>query len=170
MRNSSNAKKIAVAALWGLLVQYPIALAYTLPPVIAAEVSVPALVEFLAFYGLSITVVATAVILLLGLPAFLWLRTRYSPSIRGMAVLGGTIAASLAVLARLMFFPGPGYSSGENYYGTYRDMIVDGVPTIWGWISFVEDTLLFTIHGALGAVFFFLGWRRCEAQESFGTK
>lgn len=160
-----SAKTIAAAILWALLIQYPVAFVFIAVPAVMGGASVPELVEFLAFYWFWVTIVATPVIVIAGLPAFLLIRARHSPSVGGMAVLGGIIAAGLAAIVLWTLSPGSGFSSGENYYGTYRDMVIDGVPTLWGWISFVEDTLMFAVHGALGAVFFLLGWRRYEARE-----
>ena len=60
---------------------------------------------------------------------------------------------------------GSGSSFGNNYYGSYRDMIIDGIRTPWGWISFGEELLKFGIHGLVGAVIFKKIWVRFAPSE-----
>ena len=160
----SNMKSIVAGVAFALLVQYPIALAFMIIPMIYGSSSLSDGLNFIAFYFFWITVIALPIILALGLPTFYWMRSRNLVSHRNMLIAGGMMALILAAGLSWPGFFGEGFSSGENYYGTYRDMIVDGNPTIWGWISFAEDLAMFAIHGALGAAFFQMGWMKFSQQ------
>jgi hypothetical protein len=79
-----------------------------------------------------------------------------------ITMVGFGIPSVLALVWLWPLSPGSGFSSGMSYHGTYRRMIDDGVPTFWGWVGFVEALVIFGLHGAVGAIIFFLVWRKVE--------
>ena len=157
-------KSNVAGVAYALFVQYPIALAFLIIPVAYGSGSISRGIELIAFFW--VTVVALPIIIALGLPAFHWMRGRKINSNRNMLIGGGLIAIVLAAALTWPTYPGEGWSSGQNYYGTYREMIINGVPTIWGWIRFAEDLVMFAIHGALGAACFRIGWLKFSRQIS----
>ena len=54
----------------------------------------------------------------------------------------------------------PGYSSGGNWYGKAVDFIVEGKPTLYGWLNYVQSVVAFGLHGLAGASAFYLVWVR----------
>ena len=55
---------------------------------------------------------------------------------------------------------GAGFSSGGNWYGKYVDFIVDGKPTFYGWLSYLQSVASFALHGLAGATAYYLVWVR----------
>ncbi|MCL1635485.1 hypothetical protein M2650_12720 [Luteimonas sp. SX5] len=101
---------------------------------------------------------AVPFVLLLGIPLTLVLyrlgRLKWWP-----LALAGTIAGGLFVGWR-----GPGSdkgaSSGGNWYGSYRDFVVDGEPTFYGWLSYLQSVTILALHGLIGATVFYFVWVR----------
>ena len=54
----------------------------------------------------------------------------------------------------------PGYSSGGNWYGKSVDFIVEGQPTLYGWLNYIQSVVAFGLHGLAGASAFYLVWVR----------
>ena len=73
------------------------------------------------------------------------------------------LAASGALAGALFVgwdIPGgdPGYSSGGNWYGQPVQFVVAGVPTLYGWLSYMQSILAFALHGFVGATTFYVVW------------
>ncbi len=156
----TKAKPILFGVLFALLAQYPIALAFTAYIVFFGASSFIDGFEFYGFYFFMVTVIELPIILVIGIPLFHAMRRRAIDTNRNMLIAGGSIAAILATALTWPGYSGEGFSSGQNYYGTYREMIANGIPTFWGWIRFLEGLAMFATHGALGAAFFKLGWQK----------
>lgn len=114
-------------------------------------------------YGLglflaSVVVVAAAAVLLLGIPTFLLLRKFAYLNWTSLSIAGlllGMLPAALSWPRTL-----EGYSSGQNWHGSYVDTYVNGVPTSYAWLTYAEGVLLFGVHGLIGAIVFYAVWRR----------
>jgi hypothetical protein len=109
-------------------------------------------------------VIAAGHVLVLGLPGFLALRKlnaiRWWSTV-GTGFLLGCIP--IAVWAWPLKYPGLSSShwDGEKMVQT----MVDGVPTVQGWLSYVEGVLYMGIFGAISGLGFWLIWRRNETQQ-----
>jgi len=62
----------------------------------------------------------------------------------------------------------PGASYGGNWYGKYVDFVIDGKPTLYGWLQYAQSVLAFALHGFIGASAFYLAWvRQMGPNQSF---
>jgi hypothetical protein len=106
------------------------------------------------WFSLFSSIVAVPFVILVGIPASIWLRNSGRYRWKYFAAIGFIAAA----LPMVLFTPGgdPGYSSGGNFYGTPVDYIVKGVPTIYGWLSYMQGVVQFGLHGLLGATAFYI--------------
>lgn len=144
-----------------MLIQYAVGLAFIVPPLMASSYSLARSIEAIGVYWLAITLISTPIILVFGLPIFHLLRRRGKAS---KVVLGVAGAITALAISAILTFPiySPGFSAGQSYYGEYREMVVDGIPTFWGWVSYVEGILMYSIHGMLGALAFRFGWEKAN--------
>jgi hypothetical protein len=146
--------KIWIAAIAAVLVQ---------PLVFAARIAPDYLYSSQPLYGfgfiiLSVVVVAAAIMLIFGIPTFLILNKYKRESWLTLAIIGfvlGGLPVSFSWPSRL-----EGFSSGQNWHGKYIDIYVDGVPTTYAWLTYVENILFFGLHGSVGALVFYAVWRR----------
>ena len=116
-------------------------------------------------FAIYAAIVAGAHAVVLGVPAFLLLRRFGKATWRMSALAGGLIGLlPFAIYA----FPRvrPGWSSGAWMWGEHRRFYVDGVPTLWEWLSYAENILMFAVFGASAALAFWLLWRRFGDQPS----
>jgi hypothetical protein len=76
---------------------------------------------------------------------------------------------SAAIPYALFAFPlwtdSSGFGYGENWHGTYREFIVDGVYTIYGWLNYLEEIVWFGIQGWSGAAAFYFVWLRMHEPQ-----
>ena len=115
-------------------------------------------IVLLLLYALA---VAVAVVFILGVPAFLALRRIDRANWRWVATAGLLIgAASVAVVTWPIGHRYSGYTSGGNWFGHDVSFYVDGVPTLYGWLSYFQGVLIFGIHGLVGGLVFYYVWRR----------
>lgn len=98
--------------------------------------------------------------LLIGLPAFLWLRRIGRLSAARLAV-PGFVAGGLfiGVLGWPWRGGSPGSSFSSSWHGRFVEMNRDGVPTIHGWLSWLESVIVYGAVGVLSALAFWYGWR-----------
>lgn len=96
------------------------------------------------------------VVLIIGIPVYLALDLKGKASQRNLALIGFVIPIIiLLVFTFLTATDGNGTkSSGANYHGTYRDMVVENERTFWGWLSLIEQFLTFGIYGLFGGTIF----------------
>jgi hypothetical protein len=149
-------KAIAIAAVAAVLIQ---------PVVFFGWFGIPALLtgdlvgRVSLFMALVSIAVAIPFVLLIGVPSFLLLR-RFNRLTPGKLILAGFAGA--AIPAAAITWPlgrYPGYSSGGSWHGFPVEYFVNGVPTVYGWLSYVEGVLMYGVHGLVGAFVFFLVWR-----------
>ena len=104
-----------------------------------------------------VMVFAVPFVLLLGVPLTLLLhrlgRLKWWP-----LCIAGTLAG-----AAFAGWSGPGSdlgsSYGGNWYGSHVEFVVNGQPTLYGWLSYLQSVAAFSLHGLAGATVFFLVWR-----------
>jgi hypothetical protein len=103
-------------------------------------------------------VFAIPFVLLLGVPLTLLLHRIGRLRWRLLAIAGAIAGAIFAG------WSGPGgdagFSSGGNWYGRPVDFVVNGEPTLYGWLSYMQSVAAFALHGLAGATAFFLVWAR----------
>lgn len=152
----SKIKAISLATLGAIAVQPAVFLAWLgLPALTVGQVS-----AFLdaARYSFMPAVFAVLFVLFIGVPAALLLahygKLRWWP----LASIG-FFAAGLPV-ALSTPGGGPGYSSGGSWYGKHVDFIVNGEPTLYGWLNYIQSVFFFGLHGLAGATVFYIILRR----------
>lgn len=155
----------AVASISVVLIEILVAFTFILIPSILYGGSISEVLNFAPFYSFWVAIVTAAIVIFLGIPAYLILRHYDFASARNLLVIGFLIPAILFILFSLIYQVGSGFSSGANYYGTYREMIVSGVRTTGGWISFAEDLVKFGVHGMIGAFVFKKVWERIAGSQ-----
>jgi hypothetical protein len=148
-----------------------------LPAILAAALIVPLLMSLCAyaFTGpydpgealpliLAFALVALVHVRLLGLPALLVLRRRGWPRMRMIAAAGLlTGALPMAVIT----WPYPlrqpySYSSSGTWHGSQVDFIAGGLPTMFGWFSYLEGVATFGLLGIASALAFWFTWLYCS--------
>lgn len=98
--------------------------------------------------------------LLIGLPMFLLLRRAGRLSAITLSMVGffaGTLLMGVAGWPWRGGTPGSSYST--NWHGRFVEMEKDGVPTLYGWLSWMESTAIFGLAGIASALAFWYGWR-----------
>lgn len=114
-------------------------------------------------------IISMAHVLLLGLPAYALLRRRIK---RWWSVL---LAGFVLAAIPFAFYSWPlessaKYKSSLIVNGT--PMIVDGIPTVAGWVQYAQGVTLFGGCGVLSALAFWLVWRHrrlTQAHEPDGS-
>src|SRR5271166_3932005 len=155
-------RAIAIASLAATIVQ-PIAFAAIvfLPAVLlGATLTVPRADDAKVFIFL-VLVVASAHILLLGVPGFLLLRRMNRLDTRRIAWLGfaaGTLP--LAIVSWPLAHDYPGYSEWANWYGRAVTLIDHGTTTFFGWLIYIVRIVAFGLLGVLGSLIFWHVWKR----------
>jgi hypothetical protein len=152
--------RIWIASIAAVLVQ-PVVFMARIAPAFAASESL----NGLGFVLLMVMAVGAAAVLFLGIPAFVLLHKYQQDSWVSLGILGFLLAAlPVAVLSwpRRM----EGYSAGRNWHGQYVKMYVDGTPTDFAWLAYVEDIAFFGLHGLIGALVFYVVWRKLGGSHS----
>ena len=149
-------KVILLSSMAAVLVQPLVLLAWLgLPSLFAGE---SAAFADVARFSIFAAFFAIPFVLVVGVPATLLL-SRYGKLQWWPLALIGSLTAMLPIAAS-----GPGggagYSSGGNWRGKVVDYVVDGEPTLYGWLSYLESITYFGIHGLVGASVFYVVWRR----------
>jgi|GEM_PF-4995260 len=108
------------------------------------------------FYAFFAALVTGIIMLLFGLPVYFALDYKGKSSQSNLALAGAIIPIVIFFVIMLVTSSGENgtYSSGQNYYGTYRKMVVDNERTVWGWVSVIEQFFTYSIYGVIGAVTF----------------
>ena len=146
--------RVWIASIAAVAVQ-PIVLALRLAPDYFVS---PQPLYGVGFFLLSVVVVAAAVVLVLGVPAFHILHKFRRDGWCSLGVAGFVLGALPVVFSwpsRL-----EGFSSGHNWHGKYVETYVNGTPTTYAWLSYGENILYFGLHGLAGALVFYAVWRR----------
>jgi len=157
-------RAILLAAIAAVLVQ-PFVFALGLLPLLFVHPT-PNL-NGLGLVFAAVLVVSVAFVVALGVPIFLLLRRLGRVSWASLSLAGflaGAVPVALLAWPRHL----EGYSSGYNWFGHAVDFYIDGVPTIYAWLSYAEGTIISGIHGLVGAVVFLAVWRRVHAADHSG--
>lgn len=144
------------SSLAALAVQPVVLFCWALLPLVVQGAELPW--EQVGFMSLMAVTFAVPFVLLLGIPLTLLLqrlgRLKWWP-LAIVGLLAGAIFAG---------WSGPGgdsgFSSGGNWYGKPVDFVVDGEPTLYGWLSYLQSVAGFGLHGLAGATAFYLVWAR----------
>jgi len=155
-------KNIVAAVALAIALQPLLFLAAMALPLLFAGEPVPLL--DMAQVSLFTSLVALPFVLLLGIPLALFLKRQGQFRWKWLA-LAGFAAAALPV-ALLGPGAGPGFSSGGNFHGRLVDFVVDGKPTIWGWLQWAQSTTYFGLHGVLAASAFWFVLRHSMAPNN----
>lgn len=161
-------KQMAVATLAAsaaaILVQLPLFLAYMALPALLGGASIRELAGPLAFGLFWVALIAAVVVIVIGLPLFLVLSHNNLASARNVAVAGLVVAC---LGSSIFIWParGSGWSYSATTFFGYRDLVIDGIPTIWGWINYAKDVATFGLHGLVGALVFVYVWRRLTGAQ-----
>ena len=115
-------------------------------------------VEGMVMVAVAVTLVAGAVVFLLGVPAFLLLRRWRRDNWWTMALAGALLGSLLALWMR---WPRtmPGWGSQENWHGQYVHTYIDGEPTRYAWFKLVEAMGAYALLGMATALVFYAVWR-----------
>jgi len=151
--------RIAIASLAAVAVQPLVFFVRIAPDYFAAPVPM----NGIGFVVLGIVVVGAAVVLLLGIPTYLFLRNSGHTNFPTIAIAGTLLGA----LPTALFWPRhrEGYSSGHNWHGKYVATYINGVPTQYAWLNYGEDILYFGLHGLVGALIFHATWRAIDSRS-----
>ena len=113
--------------------------------------------EGLVWVGGAVTVVSAAMVLLLGVPAFLLLRRWRRANCRTMALAGALLGSALALYLN---WPNmPGYTLQENGHGQLVFIYLYGEPTRYAWYKVVESMGAYALLGMATALVFYAVWR-----------
>ena len=149
-------KAILLSSLEAIAVQPLVFIAFFGIQLVAAG-DLSSLVD-VARYSFFPAVFSVPFVLFVGAPATLALTHYGKLGWWPLALIGSIAAAAPAALSG----PGgsPGYSSGGNWHGKHVDFVVNGEPTIYGWLSHLESICFFGLHGLVGATAFYFVWCR----------
>ncbi len=134
--------------------------------VLGARISIVEIIEFIPAYSFYVSLVTGVILIIIGIPVFIFLKKKNKDTTTLLALIGFFVPIVIYVFMSNYYSVGEGFSSGGNYYGTYRDMIVNGVRTPWGWLQYTEDIFKFGIHGLAGAVVFKHMWYRISEKNN----
>lgn len=150
---------IWIAALAAVLVQPLVLLVRMTPDYIAS----PGPLHGIGSMVIAVVIVAAAAVLLLGIPAFLLLQRLRRVNWISLASAGGLLGG----LPAAFYWPRhlEGLSAGEPWHGTYVKTHVNGTPTIYAWLTYGENVLMFALHGLVGALAFYAVWRIRERRD-----
>ena len=153
-----------LACLAAIFVQAPIAAVTVLLPMLLAKPTASSVVFFL-YYLVVLFIIAGTVIVLIGLPTHYVMHRLGADTPAALAKIGAILGIAIHVAFFLPFTIGGGFSYGATFMGGFRQLIVDGMPTFWGWLSFLKDTVVFATHGAAGAYAYTDVWDRIRARS-----
>lgn len=113
--------------------------------------------EELAVFYFSL-LVSLAWVVVLGLPAFFLLRFLRREQI--ITLLAAGFVTGGLPLAMLGWPLDPGFQSSfsTTWHGEFVDMVKDGVPTLYGWLSYLERVAVVGVLGAISAATFWYVW------------
>lgn len=71
-----------------------------------------------------------------------------------MGLLGFCIGVAFYLYFTNPYPPDNLVSFGQNIYGTFRETVIDGERTFWGWFVYIEMLLKTGVHGLVGSITF----------------
>jgi hypothetical protein len=102
--------------------------------------------------------VSLAWVVVLGLPAFFLLRFLRRERITTLLAAGFVIGGSPMAILGWPLRPGSRSSFSTTWHGQSVDMVKDGMPTLYGWLSYLEGVTVTGVLGAISAVTFWYVW------------
>jgi hypothetical protein len=141
-----------------VLAEVLLGLALIILPGLVFGITTGEIVKLIPIYSFGVAIVTIPIVVCIGMPIFAFLRRRDFATNRNLIIIGFTIPVAIYIFLNVFLGVGEGFSSGQSYYGTYREMIIDGVRTNWGWIKYLEELFKFGIHGLVGALVFKAVW------------
>ena len=154
---SATMKRLLFACFCALAVQPVLFACWAGLPYLRAGEMVP-LVELLELSPI-VLMIAGAHLLVLGLPTF-WALHRTARATPLNAALAGFFIGGLGIALLAWPANSGGGSFSATWHGEFREFVVDGKPTLVGWLSYLESVSLFGTHGLVGALVFYAVWRR----------
>lgn len=160
-------KALGLASLAALVVQpFVFLLWFGLPFLFSAE-ALP--LKDLGGVAVWILAFAAAHLVILGLPSFVMLQ-RFRSANWLTVSLTGILAGGVPIA--LYGWPlrnsSGNYSSGGTWFGQYREFVINGNPTIYGWLQYAQGIAMFGLHGLVGALMFYYVWStQMRSNESF---
>jgi len=114
--------------------------------------------------------VSGAYVLILGLPSYCLMQWLGAIRWWSIAILGFILASiPLGILTWPLDLSG-GYSASYNGIQT----VIDGIPTLEGWLKFLYGTSLFGALGAVSAMAFWAVWKNkthnCQCHKGLGSE
>lgn len=100
------------------------------------------------FYLFWITIVATVIVTVVGIPIFFILNRYSKATISKLALVGAAIPSAIFVVINILYKPSGSYTSGS------RQLIVDGERTYWGWVNLLEIAAFLSVYGIVAAIVF----------------
>jgi ABC-type phosphate transport system permease subunit len=109
-----------------------------------------------------VMVVSAIFVVVLGLPTY-YLLKHYDKARKQLLAFSGAVLSSMPAV--IFGWPrySPGYTSGANWHRKYVELYQDSVPTIYAWLTHLENIFLFGLHGFVGALVFYL--LMCRSNE-----
>ena len=113
--------------------------------------------EGLPFFYMSL-LVSLAWVVVLGLPAFFLLRFLHRERITTLLAAGFVTGGLPLAILGWPLDPGSRSSFSTTWHGEFVDMVKDGVPTLYGWLSYLEGIAVTGVLGAISAATFWYVW------------
>lgn len=106
-------------------------------------------------FAIGILLASALWVVTIGLPlvAILWWRNIFR---RWTVTLAGFLATSVPVA--LLAWPAEPRGSNASGYSDGQWILIDGVPTLAGWLNYVCGVLFYGLLGVVGAMAFWLTW------------
>ncbi len=94
----------------------------------------------------------------LGLPAFFLLRFLGKERITTLLAAGFVTGGLPLAILGWPLDTGSRSSFSTSWHGQFVDMVKDGVPTLYGWLSYLEGVAVVGVLGAISAATFWYVW------------
>ena len=147
---------LLIATFSTVLVVTVISTSWSFLPALILNTEAGYLINQALFFSFLAASVTGAIVLVVGIPVYFSLEMKGKASQANLAMVGFIIpVVIMLIISFLTASDGSGsYSAGQNYYGTYREMVIDNKRTLWGWVGLIEQFITYGIYGLLGATAF----------------
>ncbi len=114
--------------------------------------------------AMNTLVLATALITVLGWPAYFILDHFKRATWRVLSFVGFTLAAAPAACVMWMLTSFNGSNASAMYWGRQVVLIADRRLTLYGWLQLAETTAVVGLHGLAAALAFHYVWRKLSIE------
>lgn len=118
--------------------------------------------ELSVIYMMMAALLTGAIVIVIGIPVYTIMCKLRIASIPCLALAGFMIPVTAMILIEIVLLGDNTSSYGEHFHGEYRDMMVSGQRTVWGWIRSAEIGALFGLCGLSAAVLFAAAMEKFE--------